>query len=92
MLASVLRSAELVQLAESIESQFGHRFFGGITVTLDGCFYKKFNLPEGIGNKSIVHVHMALLGYDYMDGEDVLFDSLTSRTLVVNKNRPDLNP
>lgn len=49
-------------------------------VTLDGCFYKTFNLTEGIGEKSIIHVHIAFLGYAYMDGEDVLFDSLTLRT------------
>lgn len=63
-----------------------------LLVTLDGYFYKKFNLTEGIGKKSIIHVHMASLGYAYMDGEDIFFDSLTFRTVMVNKNWPDFNP
>lgn len=56
-----------------------------VLVTLDGCFYKKFNLTEVIDKKSIVYVHMAFLGYAYMDGEDIFFDSLTLRTVMVNK-------
>ncbi|HCM63442.1 MAG TPA: hypothetical protein DIT05_13000 [Morganella sp. (in: Bacteria)] len=44
-----------------------------VLVTLDGCFYKKFNLTEKIVNKSISYVHMAFLGYAYMDGEDIFF-------------------
>ncbi|PWK96148.1 hypothetical protein C7431_10669 [Pantoea allii] len=63
-----------------------------VLVTLDGCFYKTFNLTERIGKKLIIHMHMAFLGFAYMDGEDVLFDSLTLRTVVVNKSRPDFNP
>lgn len=88
----------MIQLAMSLfMASGGSRRLNGfiereVLVTLDGCFYKKFNLTERIGKKSIIHVPMAFLGYAYMDGEDIFFDSLTLRTVMVNKNRPDFNP
>lgn len=46
-------------------------------VTLEGCLYKRVNLTGGIGEKSLIHVNCAFLGYAFKQGEEIEFDSLS---------------
>lgn len=48
-------------------------------VTLEGCLFKRINLTEGIGEKSLLHINCAFLGYDFKNDEEIKFNSLSFR-------------